>query len=256
MDATDELIHYYTQTSKHSNYQILPARLRRIIAPGSVRPAGRFEEERLRYVLGHVDVTQASVLDIGSNSGFFTFELIDAGAGHVTCYEGNRDHARFVELAARTLNWDDRIEVIDEYFTFPAESTRRYDLTVLLNVLHHVGADYGGTVPSVQAARETLIAHLNSVSRYSRSLALQIGFNWQGDINQGLFPRGTKGEMIELVTKGIEGHWKIEAIGIAQEVDGNVEYVDVDERNVARDDTLGEFLNRPLFVLKSSELDG
>ena len=56
--------------------------------------------------------------------------------------------------------------------------------------------------------------------------------------------------MIELVRQ-LDADWAVQAIGIAERHDGRVVYRDLDARNIDRDDSLGEFLNRPLFILRS-----
>lgn len=41
-------------------------------------------------------------------------------------------------------------------------------------------------------------------------------------------------------------------VGIAQRSEGGlIEYIELNDENIKRDDSLGEFLNRPIFVLKS-----
>jgi hypothetical protein len=58
--------------------------------------------------------------------------------------------------------------------------------------------------------------------------------------------------MIDFVTgRARRADWTIDAIGIAQRSDGVVQYRPLDGRNIERDDALGEFLNRPLFILRS-----
>ena len=38
---------------------------------------------------------------------------------------------------------------------------------------------------------------------------------------------------------------------MAQKKDAEIEYEDINEENNVRKDSLGEFLNRPLFIMKS-----
>jgi hypothetical protein len=85
-------------------------------------------------------------------------------------------------------------------------------------------------------------------------LVLQIGFNWHGNIEQPLFLKGTKREMINFVTDGTENNWEICSIGVAQSVEGEIVYCDLNESNIERNDSLGEFLNRPIFIMKSRNI--
>ena len=82
-------------------------------------------------------------------------------------------------------------------------------------------------------------------------LIFQLGFNWKGDTKQCLFEHGTKSEMIQFIKDGIKGFWEIIEIGVAEKKDGVVTYEPLNVFNVKRNDTLGEFLNRPIFILKS-----
>jgi hypothetical protein len=38
---------------------------------------------------------------------------------------------------------------------------------------------------------------------------------------------------------------------VAQELNGEVAYADLDDTNIQRVDSLGEFLNRPIFIMRS-----
>ncbi|MCB0752603.1 MAG: hypothetical protein KDC52_14120 [Ignavibacteriae bacterium] len=81
-------------------------------------------------------------------------------------------------------------------------------------------------------------------------LVIQIGFNWKGDIRFPLFENGTKGEMINYLKSNISKKWEISKIGIAEQIENKIEYKSLSNNNIVRNDRLGEFLNRPLFVLK------
>jgi hypothetical protein len=254
MGIKDELINLYAKNSKHSNYQILSRRLSGIIGDNIIEVRTRYESERLNYILSNILVKDKSILDIGGNSGFFSFELIDAGAKHVLYYEGNKVHANFVELAADALNVNDRIKVVDKYFSFEHElDGEKTEITLLLNVLHHIGDDYGNNDISLLNAKSEILKQLNSLADKTSILVFQLGFNWKGNRNIGLFENGAKTELIEFIEKGTCENWEIEKIGIAEKMENRVQYKDLNEKNSKRDDSLGEFLNRPLFIMKSKK---
>jgi hypothetical protein len=99
-----------------------------------------------------------------------------------------------------------------------------------------------------------MLDNINKLESRCDKLIFQMGFNWKGDIKQCLFSNGTKKEMIDFIKKGTENYWNIESIGIAQvDSNGSIVYEDLNENNIKRDDTLGEFLNRPIFILKSKK---
>jgi SAM-dependent methyltransferase len=187
-------------------------------------------------------------LDIGCNTGYFLFELIERGVKFATGYEGGKFHAKFCQEAISLLEINNA-RIINEYYNFHEEE--HFDIALLLNVLHHVGDDYGDTGLSMKNAKKAIIEQLNSLSNHADFVVFQLGFNWKGDITKCLFENGTKKEMIDFITNGIKNHYDILSIGIAQKKNGIVYYEDVNEENIKRDDSLGEFLNRPLFILKS-----
>lgn len=248
------LVNLYEKTSKHSNYQILSTRLSKFIDKNSLQIKSRFEKERLSYILSKIQVQGKTILDIGGNTGFFSFELIDSGAASVDYFEGNNDHADFVKEAAEILN-ENRIIVHNSYFTFSSAELSSfnfsYDISLLLNVLHHYGYDYGKSEAKIQGVKEEIIKQLNLMSNKAKTIVFQLGFNWKGDKTKPLFDKGTKSEMIKFVEDGIKSYWEILNIGVAEQVDKGIKYFDLNEKNIERNDKLGEFLNRPIFIMQS-----
>ncbi len=251
MNKREQLLELYAKTSKHSNYQVLSTKLSEIISGNEIQIQTRHEPERLSYILQNIDIQNKKIADIGGNSGFFSFELIEAGAQHVAYYEGNAAHAEFVHLAAQVLSVEDKITVINQYFTFDEEKSARYNIILLLNVLHHVGDDYGKQSISLEEAKKNIIYQLNSLAPKTEMMAFQLGFNWKGNRNLCLFENGTKAELIEFIQNGIKDYWEIKQIGIAEKSGDNILYNDLNSSNIERNNSLGEFLNRPLFILQS-----
>lgn len=253
MDAKEQLLALYSAQSKHSNYQILPSKLRDILPQSEVATNTRYESERLAYLVHKIVLQDKTVLDIGANTGYFSFEILDQGAASVHYYEGNKEHAAFVGLAAKALGVEDTLKITNGYYAFDGSSKDHYDVALLFNVLHHVGDDYGQKELTIAEAKDVIAQQLNSMSSVADTLVFQLGFNWHGNTTQGLFDGGTKREVIEYVTQVTKGFWDIESIGVAvrDAATGAVSYTDVDQTNIERDDSLGEFLNRPIFILKS-----
>ncbi|MBZ0204737.1 MAG: class I SAM-dependent methyltransferase [Flavobacteriales bacterium] len=241
----------YLQTTKHSHYQRMPRFLEGSIDPAELgKQWDRYDEQRLDYFTSKVDFRNKKVVDIGANTGYFTFESIERGARQVISYEGSRNHAEFLRIASDALdkNIDVREEMLDFSTVLPDAP---FDIVLLLNVLHHVGDDFGEAIPNVSVAKTKIIDNLNWFAPQTEHMIFQIGFSWMTDYSKPLFPNGTKGEMIAMITEGIKGYWDVVEIGIAQVKDGITRYEAVNERNILRDDSLGEFRNRPVFILKS-----
>lgn len=249
--SIERLRELYARTTKHSHYQIMPDFLSSLVDPVELNKRySRYEIERMDYFCKHVALSGSRVMDVGANTGYFAFASAAAGAAEVVAYEGNPDHAEFLRTAADLFKKP--VTVVHDHLDFKSPLLGApYDVVLLLNVLHHVGDDFGDREIGIDQARGAIITNLNYFADKTNALILQIGFSWKTDYSLPLFPNGTKAEMIEMIRKGVVGHWDIVAIGIARERDGVTVYEELNEGNIAREDHLGEFRNRPVFILKS-----
>ena len=251
MRNEEKLNELYHETSKHSNYQIVASVLEKYLDNADINVNSRYEKERLHYFLDNVDVKNKKILDIGGNTGYFTFELLENGASKASYYEGNTAHAQFVTEASKFLGIEDEITIHNEYFLFDDKGNETFDVIFLLNVLHHVGDDYGDTDISKQKALEQIAKSLQSMATQTDILVFQLGFNWMGDCKLPLFEHGTKREMIDFVQDAVKEHYTMTTIGIAEKEGNNIVYNSINDTNIERFDALGEFLNRPIFIMKS-----
>ena len=250
MQITERLKELYNRNSKHSNYQLLHASIAKQISVDSIRVNSRYEQERLAYISGNVELAGKKVLDIGGNTGFFTFSALELGALSVDYFEGNKSHAEFVELSVRLLGVGNKISVNPRYYDF-SSCESRYDVVFLLNVIHHYGDDYGDGRVNMDQAKSCMLEQLNKLSGVTDTLVFQMGFCWQGDVNKPLFARGSKEEMIDFIQQGTGDVWETVKIGIAERRREGIVYTNLSDENIGRDDSLGEFLNRPIFIMKS-----
>jgi SAM-dependent methyltransferase len=240
--------------SKHSHYQVLPSALENVLPGDLISLKSRHETARLGYIASRLDVSGLHVSDVGGNTGFFSFELLERGARLVDYYEGNKAHHDFVRAAAEQLGVAERLRTFNRYVTFEPDELTAVDCTVLLNVLHHLGDDFGDTGLNKEAAMRNMLRCLSALSRKSRFLVLQLGFNWKGNRHQPLFPNGTKAELIDFVANGTASDWAINAIGVAERSGDIVVFNELSSSNLEREDALGEFLNRPIFIMQSKHL--
>ena len=157
-----------------------------------------------------------------------------------------------MKCAVEMLGLEDRIKVYGKYYLFDAQvKGSHFDICLLLNVLHHIGDDYGNSDLSIDMAKGEMLKNLNYLSGKCEFLVFQMGYCWKGNRDLLLFTGGTKNEMINFIKEGTRDYWKIEEIGIGELKNGEVIYQPADENNIKRNDELGEFLNRPLFIMKS-----
>ncbi|MCP5004004.1 MAG: hypothetical protein GY941_08695 [Planctomycetes bacterium] len=57
--------------------------------------------------------------------------------------------------------------------------------------------------------------------------------------------------MIEYVKSASVGYWSVAKVDVTTQTDtGNV-YCELDDKNIVRIDSIGEFLNRPIIILNS-----
>ena len=240
----------YANTSKHSNYQILASELQQYLTENDIEVKSRNENIRLDYFLKNVDINNKKVLEIGGNTGYFTFEFLKSGSSTLEYYEGNQEHAQFVKLASEVLGYDSKLKVYSEYYNF--DQNEKYDVVLLLNVLHHLGDDFGDEKVSKEKALETIIEHMKVMAKQTDILVFQLGFNWKGDRCLPLFENGTKKELIDFITSNLSNEFDILKVGVAEELTGgDVVYSNLNDTNIQRIDSLGEFLNRPIFIMKS-----
>lgn len=251
MELREELKKLYMASSKHSGYQILPKELADILdIQEDIRCT--YEKERFDFICKNISLKDKNVLDIGGNTGYFTFECAKQGCRHIDYYEGNPLHAEFVRKAKPVFNADN-VEVHAEYYMF--EDTRKsYDIALCLNVVHHLGDDFL-SAGNIELAKKKMIDCINQLSYSTDELIFQMGFNWRGNSGCCLFENGTKQEMEEYILNGTKNDWEIESIGIAEKVNDYIVYNVCSESNNVRMDELGEFLNRPIFIMKSKRIN-
>ncbi len=248
---TEKLKCLYQKSSKHSNYQILPDSLKKYFGTNDLTICSRFEAERMQFIIGQLNFSGNKIVDIGGNTGYFSFESIANGANEVIYIEGNKAHAEFVKYAVEVLGIN--IKVYNEYLHFDENINfkKGTDIVLLFNVLHHLGDDFGNKTLSKEKAKEMMKASINCFYNKTEFLVLQMGFCWKGDKNLLLFENGTKKEMIDFIKEATKEYWDIKAIGIAEEHDGETIFNLINEINIERNDYLGEFRNRPIFILKN-----
>ena len=212
----------------------------------------RSEEARLDYIMKNICIDKKTIIDVGANTGYFSFELLKQGAEHVTCYEGNFEHALFLLNSSNLLKVTEKLNIYNKYYDFENINTdNKYDVMLLLNVFHHVGDDYGDKSLNIENAKQKILQQLNSCASIAKTIVFQLGFNWKGNRNVCLFEYGTKEELIDFIKKGTQEFWEIEQIGIAEKYYDTIKYNDLNDSNIVRQDSLGEFLNRPIFIMKS-----
>ncbi|MEN8858293.1 MAG: DUF1698 domain-containing protein [Flavobacteriaceae bacterium] len=241
---------FYSNTSKHSNYQKLHPIVEKVVDSNGLLINSRHEKERIDFVKDKISFKNKKIADIGGNTGYFSFDSLFEGAKFVDFYEGNEAHSLLVNKLSEYLNLD--IRVYNKYLNFDNMNLpNQYDLIFNFNVMHHIGDDFGDKNISMENALKSISNGLKELSKHTKWMIFQIGFCWKGDIKKGFFTNGTKEEMIHFIENCTRNYWDIESIGIPELYNDTVVYKEMNSNNLLRNDGIGEFLNRPLFILKS-----
>lgn len=233
--------------SKHSHYQALhPILCSLFKVPESYQPRKMLERERAEFVKKHLSLQGKRVVDIGANSGYFTLAAVEDGAARVEAIEGNAKHASFLSNCVEALGLSERVFVTSRYVNFVPYDIGATDVVLCYNVLHHLGGDFRVGLEKVDAMR-VIAEALRQIVLNSASIVFQIGYNWQGNSKLPLTENGTKREIMDFVTSSLSG---LDVSVICGCYDTEVgAYVEASDTNLGRFDALGEFANRPLFVI-------
>lgn len=251
----EKLRKLYYNESKHSRYQILPGQVRAALDFPTNIKIEHYDWERFQFIKNIVDFKDKDILDIGGNTGYFSFESLMQGAKSSLIIEGNKEHVDFVNQVAEILSVP--IFSKNAYVNFLDDLNEEYfDIIFCLNVVHHLGDDFGDRNISKEKAKEKLSKIFEFFENKCDILIFQMGFNWKGDRYNCLFDNGTKIEMIDFVKNSSKNNFDIIEIGIAEGSRDSVIFKDLNNLNIGRVDELGEFLNRPIFILKSKKLTG
>lgn len=234
--------------SKHSAYQEFHPWIRDILEC-TYSPPGKLENLRWSYMVTRLNVTGMSVMDIGANTGYFSFGSLEQGAAQVEAFEGNREHAIFLREAAKLLGLSTKLRVKHQYFNFEPNKYQLVDLVVCMNVLHHLGSDFDDIGQNLVIAKKQMQNALRHLARITKYCWFQIGFNWKGDRFQPLFANGLKDDVITFMRETCTDVWNIAHIAIYNPLSHR--YEALRGTLLKRHEDIGEFLNRPLFLLQS-----
>jgi len=77
-----------------------------------------------------------SVLDIGCNAGFYSFEMLRRGAERVVAMDSDERYLAQARLAAEVLGYDLELRLLSAYDV--AQLRERFDLVIFMGVLYHL----------------------------------------------------------------------------------------------------------------------
>lgn len=209
---------------------------------------------RAAFVFDQQSAKGRRVLDIGANQGYMSIEAALRGARHIDAFESNAIDSAFLIQAASALFPLRSVSVHAENYRFDLPRTGQWNYVLCLNVLHHVGRYFDQHVNTLEQAKSAMAQHLQGLLSSDGHVWLQLGFNWQGDVQRPLFERGTKREMTDFVAAMAGPNARIATVGIYNPDSKAYEAVALDDGDHPlweRIDSLGEFGNRPLYLIES-----
>lgn len=227
--------------------------LNRMTANGSGARSITLDAERAAFMFAHKSAAGQKVLDIGANQGYMSIEAALQGAQCVDAFESNDIDGAFLSQAARAFPELNSLSAHALNYEF-AQTNTQWSYVLCLNVLHHVGRYFDGQIVDMAQAKTAMAEHLQRLLARGGCIWLQLGFNWQGDTLQPMFPNGTKREMTDFVTDMLGVDARIVTIGIYSPDSRAYKAVAPNDRDHPlwqRMEALGEFGNRPLYLIES-----
>lgn len=280
-DAIDALkirLHsLYADGSKHAVYQNIPEFVRDALGYREpINEEWRSDTPRYQYFADRLPLHNAAeIADVGANTGYFTLNLGRARPDCVVhAFEPNPRHAAFIREIAIAFAMTNVLVRSEPWSTENLGKVGSYEVTFLLNILHHAGFDFDPQLPDRNDAFESYATnYLHRVRQATKRLCFQIGSNRGGDKQRPLFhPNDDAGRMTWCCKMLLKAGWRLRHIGIAgRDVTGRICYTDLPPALLAaaqRNDLQaavfsgyfsqvnlgqfpGEFYRRPLFVCEA-----
>jgi len=179
-----KLSSFYSDNSKHANYQNIPEFVRDAINYREIiNEEWRGDTARYKYILEElVELGSLSICDVGANTGFFSLSLAHRfSSANVFAFEGNRNHTEFMKIIKEAFSITN-IEIENYYIDYDGiEILGQYDVLLNLNVLHHAGIDFDKDKTGYEELDRYLVEYLQKLLPKTKRIIFQMGYNWGGN---------------------------------------------------------------------------
>lgn len=229
-DQIDRLADLIKGSTRYGNYQQLPPTLPPgILSQLSCYDTIRLEAARFEWIDSHGVFTNKKILEIGSNTGYFSIRAVSERGAKSIAYEPDPKLAEAMQIISRICNTDNHIEVRSEPFTLiKPRKLPQADLIINLNVIHHAGIDFDQeNVKTIDDWEPYAIEYLKRLTGIAPLMVFQTGYTWGGGADS-LCPLGAKWHpWTEELLK--QAGWNIVACGISvkDQKTGQRSYVDL-----------------------------
>ena len=262
-ETKERIINYYSDGSKHSNYQNFPTFVSDAIGiTAKIDENWRGDSKRYEFITDKIAFQPGNIVgDVGANTGRFCLDF--ANTNPLTKFiaiEINEYNANFIKMIREIFDINN-IEVINksaglrELVDLPD-----FDIAFHMNVLHHSGVDFDkDLVQNLSELKDYIIQYLSALREKCKTVIFQLGYNWGGNKSNPIVPPDNIIEMInyqkDLFSKsgyciknmGLYHFEKKVYIDVDSTLSDNGLQIFVDNFSMLKN---SEFYKRPLFILE------
>ena len=173
---------------------------------------------RLKWFLKHFKAKNANVLDIGSNFGFMCLNLSKVRKYICTGFESEKQVYKFSKKLKKKSKLTN-VFFYNKQFKFNnLDNLKKYDIIILLNVLHHAGHTYDkNKIKNSKNWVNYTINYLKKIREKSKYIFFQTG---NVNFNSQYFNSKNTFKIIPQIMK--KSGWKIKKIGVVENFNSKI----------------------------------
>lgn len=268
-EIQQKIIQFYSDGSKHSNYQNYPDFVAKAIGKtADINEDWRGDSARFSYLSTHLNFQKDCLVgDIGANTGKFCLDFAyQYPDTNFAAVEINQHSCEFIEMIIDAFALKN-IKIYNQSAELNYLSTLPYfDIAFHMNVLHHSGVDFEQEkIKDTIQLQQYIVSYLSKFSEKCTILVFQLGYNWGGNKAHPIVSPDAPLEMIAYQKQlFLESNWEIEKMALFHyqtkqyhTINSNCSIEELKtiltefsfEKN-------SEFYKRPLFLLKSKLAGG
>ena len=170
---------------------------------------------RYDFLLKNIKLENLSVVEYGSNLGFFCLSIVQDFNSITTGYEALGDYCKCAKIISELMDCENRTNFFNRSIkTGDIMNLENADLLVELNVLHHAGSFFDEEyVKKKSDWRNYALKRLSIIRKKYKNFFFQTGNMLN---NQALFPSENSVNYIRSILE--EAEWKIKKIGMVSDL--------------------------------------
>lgn len=263
-EMKDKILNYYSDGSKHSNYQNFPNFITRELGITALKDENwRGDSKRYQFIKENIIFPIGAIVgDIGANTGRFCLDFaMENKQSNFVAIEINENNANFIKMICDMFHIDN-VKVINESAGLEnIDKLPNLDIAFNMNVLHHSGVDFENSrVGNANELKNYIITYLKKCKEKCDIIVFQIGYNWGGNKSTPIVSPDHISEMIEYQKDiFLQSGYEIVNIGLYHNI--KKEYINVPVKSTKEQlqkfindfsmNLNSEFYKRPLFIIKN-----